>query len=260
MKKFVPVAFLTLFLFACSTTKKANDTTTSTENMPIKGGRIMTEGIDFRATGNEPFWSLDMDFQGSMHFIDVEGYELTIATGKGEKAMDADVTRYHGETDRGSLTVQIFRQPCENSMSGARSDYTVQVEIKKRGEAQAQTLKGCGNYMGEYLLNQKWTLQSIGTTAITNKENAPTLELNLSEERVTGRAGCNRYFGSFKHDKDKKTLDFSQMGATKMACPDLKTEGQFLAALSGKDLIYKLEEDTLYVGSGNQRLTFKKAN
>ena len=108
------------------------------EDHPDITNKRIKDGIDFSATGNEPFWSLDIDFKGSMRYITADGYELTVPAVKGENAMDANVIRYHSATEKGSLTVQVFRQACINSMSGKKSNFRVQVEVKKRGDSVAQ--------------------------------------------------------------------------------------------------------------------------
>jgi heat shock protein HslJ len=49
--------------------------------------------------------------------------------------------------------------------------------------------------------------------------------------KVSGRGGCNRYFGTVEISGDK--LKFGAMGSTKMACPEalMDQEDRFLAAL-----------------------------
>ena len=263
MKAFSPILVLTLFLFACGTTKKAAISPATTadtieDNSAIKQGRIK-DGVDFYATGNEPFWSLSIDFEGSMHYITAEGYELTLPAIKGEKAMDANVTRYHSETEKGALTVQVFTQICEDTMSGKKNNFKVQIEVKKRGDSVTETVTGCGNYIGVYEINDIWTLQRIGSKDIDTADKtitAPTLELRLNENRVLGLAGCNRYSGSFSLEGDK--MIFGYMLSTMMACPSMSLESQFLKLLNEKTLPYKLEKGVLYVGTGENLMTFKR--
>src|SRR5690606_1048363 len=57
---------------AASTAEEATPTPESIEGIPERNPAVFLErfnrGIDFVATGNEPFWSVDIDFEGSMHF------------------------------------------------------------------------------------------------------------------------------------------------------------------------------------------------
>ncbi|MET3112526.1 heat shock protein HslJ [Pedobacter sp. CG_S7] len=251
MKQFIPLLLLTMLLTACSITKQ--ETTT--------GAPADKTNINFSATGNEPFWSLNIDFNASMHFKTIDGYELIVPTVKGEKAADANVTRYYSVTPEGALTVQIFNQPCVDNMSGKNNDFKVQVNLKKSGDKEEQSFNGCGNYLGTYQLNTIWTLQSIGSKNIDLKKTSnrlPNMELNLNEERVFGYAGCNRYSGSFKLEKD--SITFGNLLSTKMACAALDVETEFLAALSAEKKPYKIVEGVLYIGKGAKMLTFKKVN
>ena len=114
---------------------------------------------------------------------------------------------------------------------------------------------------GTYQLNAIWTLQSIGSKNIdpkTTSNGLPNMELNLNEERIFGYAGCNRYSGNFKLEKD--SIRFGNLMSTKMACGDLNMETEFLAALSGKKQPFKIVEGKLYIGQGAEMLTFKKVN
>lgn len=105
------------------------------------------QGIDFVATGNEPFWSLEMDLEKSMHFKSIEGFEIITPVPTPVKAMYSDVSRYHAETEQGTLTVQIGKLECINDMSGERSDYTVTISTKNKTDKDYKTYKGCGRYL-----------------------------------------------------------------------------------------------------------------
>ena len=84
---------------------------------PDKFQTQFEQGIDFIATGNEPFWRLEIDFDKFMHFKMLDGFEITTAVGTGIKAMDANVIRYTANNDSGTLTVQIQKTACINDKS-----------------------------------------------------------------------------------------------------------------------------------------------
>ena len=46
---------------------------------------------------------------------------------------------------------------------------------------------------------------------------------------VIGHGGCNRFFGSYTQEGN--TLTFGPLASTKMACPNLKQEQEFMSAL-----------------------------
>jgi heat shock protein HslJ/uncharacterized membrane protein len=251
MTKSLSLLLTTLILFSCSAPKLATNPPSIAENEEI---------INFAATGNEPFWSLTINFDSTMNFKTADGYELRVPAVAGEKAADANVTRYHSETSKGALTVQVFNQPCEDSMSGKMNDFSIQVEVKKAGVTAADTYKGCGNYRGTYQLNTIWILQSIGDTKIDlakYQQGGPAIDIRLNEKRVYGNAGCNRFSGSLAVNGDE--LLIGPLMSTKMACDNLNIEVQMLSKLSEKSIKYRIVGDTLLLGEGTDLLTFKKA-
>ena len=60
----------------------------------------------------------------------------------------------------------------------------------------------------------------------------PRLEISVTEGRVTGTTGCNRFNGSLK--ADTRSVSFGSLSTTRMACMgDVGTfEQQFLAEMS----------------------------
>jgi heat shock protein HslJ/uncharacterized protein YecT (DUF1311 family) len=73
-------------------------------------------------------------------------------------------------------------------------------------------------------------------TEIDGKALAAGVEASFAidaEGRVSGRGGCNRYFGSAEIAGDR--LDIGELGSTRMACPEpaMGEEQRLLAALGG---------------------------
>lgn len=65
----------------------------------------------------------------------------------------------------------------------------------------------------------KWELKSLNDREVkfTDNNSEVYLQFNEAEKKVSGRGGCNRFFGNYEMDGDK--LKFSPLGATRMACP-----------------------------------------
>ena len=77
---------------------------------------------------------------------------------------------------------------------------------------------------------REWVLATLPGAEVGDVERIPTLTLQPEEGRVTGSAGCNRYFGSY--EKDGTALSFGQAGATMMACAHgMELERSFLSML-----------------------------
>jgi heat shock protein HslJ len=104
-----------------------------------------------------------------------------------------------------------------------------------------------------------WQLQSYGKQGEEQQpleDSQITAEFNMEEQKVNGRSGCNRYFGTYKADVSK--ISFGPLGSTRMACEEalMDQEMVFLDILQSAGS-YAIEERTLkVVGSDDRVLTF----
>lgn len=79
------------------------------------------------------------------------------------------------------------------------------------------------------LTGTEWVAESINGKPVIEPGG---VTLAFADERVTGRSGCNRYFGTARHANGR--LKIEQVGATKMACLRdglMQQESEFLATL-----------------------------
>jgi heat shock protein HslJ len=79
--------------------------------------------------------------------------------------------------------------------------------------ALALGLAACDETGTETLTGTKWVAETINGKPVIEPGG---VTLTLSDERVTGRSGCNTYFGAAEHRDG--TLKIGSIGATKMAC------------------------------------------
>ena len=105
--------------------------------------------IEFKATGNEPFWLVEIDSDKNIHFKQMDGVDIKVPAEKEIKTSDANVTRYHSETLEETITVLLIKKSCTDSMSGIENDYTVTVQLKKKSNKEYQEFNGCGNYLAD---------------------------------------------------------------------------------------------------------------
>ncbi len=91
-------------------------------------------------------------------------------------------------------------------------------------------------------LNGSWKVISIDGKEITAEN--PTMVIDIPEGKLSGFAGCNRMFGNIVLDGTPYGISFTQVGATRMACPDMATEQAFL---------YMLEKITTFQPIDNNR-------
>lgn len=88
----------------------------------------------------------------------------------------------------------------------------------------------------------KWTL------ADPVKGKTPTLTIEAG--KVTGNGGCNNYFGDLTLDATVGNFSVSNVGSTRMACPNMSEESNFFSMLSNATK-YVVTGNTLELYKGN---------
>jgi len=88
-----------------------------------------------------------------------------------------------------------------------------------------------------------------------------TIRFDADSARVTGFAGCNRYFGSYSLGADELALTFGAVGMTKMACAQgMDLERQLGEALTQTSR-YTLQEGRLtLLDATGPRATFVRGS
>lgn len=98
-----------------------------------------------------------------------------------------------------------------------------------------------------------WQLKSINGAPFTARATLTFPEPG----KIAGRAPCNSYFGAQKAPYPWFEID--SVASTKMACPDLKLENQFLQAL-GKMTLSEATGNTLILSNDKgDQMVFKAA-
>lgn len=212
-------------------------------------------GTDFHASGNEPFWSLEIDRQKEIRFTILSGDSITLPFTEPTRLQDVAASSYRLETKNGLLTAIIFDRPCVNDMSGDTLSKSVEVTYKNN------RYMGCGQFLADYRLHDIWVLESMGDKQISDlklSRGAPMLELNLTANRASGHSSCNGIGGRL--EVEGHYISFSQMIGTMMACDDNGFERDYLKLLSQKNMPYEVQEGKLTIHSGNTALRYKKVD
>ncbi|SDY58462.1 META domain-containing protein [Hymenobacter psychrophilus] len=220
---------------------------------------LRRRGVDFVATGTEPFWSLELT-PGQMRFRTVAGADsLLLPLPAPSQAQDAPVLRYRAKTAAEELIITIAQRPCQNAMSGEMLPYTVTVQAQTAAQPTVRSFAGCGRYLGDYRLHDLWALESMDGQAVVAAQfgqKKPYLELNLTTEQVLGFSGCNGLGGSLT--PERAGLRFGTLRGTMMACPALAFEQKFLKALSGQSFTHQIENRRLTLKNRTSTLVFRK--
>lgn len=200
-------------------------------------------GVDFVAHGNEPSWSIEIDFEQNLilRTLDLDSLAAPINKVSSEGSTTILSMRLQEDT----LKVRLSPTGCMNDMSGAYSDYSVEIISKELNG------RGCGEFINPlYKLTGRWTLASFGEDAAKETDfinGLPELQFNVIEKKVSGSTGCNRLSGGFKASEEG-SLSFLPLATTRMFCEG-KGESKFLNTLQQVDH-YKMEGDKLLLTKG----------
>lgn len=194
--------------------------TWSGQQLPLcaPGGTIIPP---YRASGNEPFWSVSYD-----------GWSATL-TRPGEEPITLDAV-ISDASERGQTLVAgdaadgwtLHAQDglCIDDMSGMPHPQRVALHF------QSQSLQGCGGDPNRLLQGARWTISHVGERPISAAE-APYIRFE-TDNKVHGNAGCNNFFGTYALTGE--SLSLSDLANTRKACPteQMALEKELLSALS----------------------------
>lgn len=94
---------------------------------------------------------------------------------------------------------------------------------------------------------KKWTV--INMKGIINLVENPFLIFDEKENKISGSASCNNFFGGYATVNNN--LTFSQLGVTRIMCPNMIIETTFLNHLNSVRH-FKIENDKLFLLDENQ--------
>lgn len=218
-------------------------------------------GVDFFARGNEPNWTLEIDFEKSMSFVMFEGFKIITPAAEGIKALDSDVTLYTAKTDSGELVITVIKDKCQDNMSGEYFPYKVRVEAKSSSDFSYNTFEGCGRFLYDMRLYDIYVMEEM-TGFNFKKEKLmkgrPQFEFNLTEMRFSGHAGCNQINGGITVIGNK--INFGNLVGTLMACPNMKVERAVIEALNQKTVTYSIDKMKLTIISGKTKMVLQKVD
>jgi len=245
MKNLV-ITLLTVFgLMACSQQRLTNHTpaTEYGEKGPEYSDLLMNKlenGIDFIASGSEPFWSLEIDFDKQIHFVGPHGDSINVEVPDAIRLQDVAATSYSAKTGNGHLTIVVYDQPCVDNLTGKELPKTVHISASNK------EYKGCGSYLSDYRLNDIWVLESINDHKIKISDfpkGLPRMELSLTQNQVFAFAGCNEFSGSM--EVMGKKIRFGRFSGTLMACQHMNFESEYLGRLANKTVPFHIEPGKL---------------
>lgn len=216
------------------------------EDMPKEQWKEKVEqGIDFKSTGNEPFWMMEIDFEGNIMFKTMNGDSVSVPVPKMELKKETKTRVLN--TDSAGLSAGYSPVGCINSMSGLVHGYSVRVNY---GDTE---YIGCGDMISrDHQLIDYWRPVSIAGNTIESLEKKAWLKVHTTKDSISGFTGCNYFSAALKIDKEK--VKATNMTITQMACPD-SIGSEFVKAMEmtstynykNQTLKFLNEEDTLMI-------------
>ena len=108
------------------------------------------------------------------------------------------------------------------------------------------------NWYGKHLT----VVEMMGTPVQTSGTTTDAhLIFNSENGIINGSGGCNRIFGDYRLDK-KKSIRFSEVGATRMACQNMNFETRFLDLLD-QVRYYDFEGNVMLLQNGRRETILK---
>ena len=202
--------------------------------------KLISQGVDFYARGNEPFWALDMDFEDNYQFKTMDGFQINVPSVGGTKAMDAQVTLYFAEVESGTLIITIQEERCQDTMADEVFDFSVRVRVKSGGDADFKEYTGCGNFLPDLALHDIWILEKINNMELSinnHGQGLPRFDFFAMNGKVLGNAGCNDFNGKFSI-KGHREIQFEAMALTRKLCPDMEIENILSSNVFGNRMKY----------------------
>ena len=82
-------------------------------------------------------------------------------------------------------------------------------------------------------LDGEWSVVELNGKKLDPADSKQLIVIDVAGKHLSGNAGCNRMNGNIEYtDAQKNIIKFPQVATTRMACPDMQAEQEFLEALN----------------------------
>lgn len=169
------------------------------------------------ARGNEPSFLLSIGADEVSLEMPLDG--ITFRSSNVTRSTVDGQARIEVSAGGNRLEATIEQRLCADTMTG------MPFPIAVRAEFNGRKLAGCGGSTFT-ALEGGWRVLGLDGKPLPDGVVA-TIAFE-APDKVSGKSGCNRYFGAFKLDAER--LAIGPLGATRMACPkdEMEVEQRFL--------------------------------
>ncbi len=253
-----------LTFFSCRTQEIKNthidkSALTAEKLISAKGYEMRMRGIDFFASGKEPFWSIAIDFEQNVYFKS-EGLDKDVIISIRKLIQDVEKPESNYQIKGEGINLRIHIKPNANPFiyDETNKPYTVQIEAKRNKDTDWQIYQGQGEYFGKLTLHDIWGLTELNGKSVSDYQiiEEPYVEIHLDNNRMSGFLGCNVFGGPCYFGRGK--IVTGPLMSTKKACLNSNIEADFAQALSNKSFLYKVDNGILTLWNDQSKLIFKK--
>ena len=258
MKYCLSILYLCILIVSCNPSQNR----VNTQSHPVisieevrKTDLMQEKGIDFFAEGSVPVnWNLQMNYDDTVRFIADDGISIRYAYNQLKKDNKAERSIFSARASGGEFTIVVTEKIC--TVPVQKEVFSKQVKVTFN----TSSYSGCGKYLSNNLLNNKWLLEKIGNIMLKSEEynRIPVIQFDLAKGTVTGNDGCNSISG--KMEVQGNRIKFSKLLSTKMACSKKSENKIFSEQISNKLVDYYFKADKLYLYLPDDNLmVFKKS-
>jgi heat shock protein HslJ/uncharacterized membrane protein len=224
--------------------------------------RKFQNDIQFYAVGNEPFWSLDINTNLFIRFNVMDSISMNLPAVKPILSDNGQTLLYYTKLQQQQLIIEMDPVECIDNMSGKVFSHTVSIEAID-GTNKNVYVTGCGMYVPDFRLNDKFTLAAINGREIDISafgKNPPNIVFDFEEMRVYGSGGCNGFGGQFKF-KGQQEIAIGALHSTLKACDNMDIETKMYSILQNGTFSFDISNaGTLKMYNGADVLVFRRAD
>ena len=210
--KYIFSIFISIIFLSCNNSQKTTksiSTNIEQQNIEKKNTTLLNAGVDFTASGDSPTnWELTLNYEDSIRFKTNNGIALTFATNKCNRTETPVGIKFYTTIKGETIEINIFTKLCDDK----RKTQIVTIQFVTK------TYTGCGSYLKNLALNNKWILYKIRGKFVDDYKTTPTLLIDIDKNICKGNDGCNNINTNIIVQGDK--IIFNEIKFSKKTCAD----------------------------------------
>jgi heat shock protein HslJ/uncharacterized membrane protein len=217
--------------------------------------------VYFKANGTQPVWHLEIAEDEIQFNSSTPGFERVIMPhAEPVRSENGQIKTYKLKTREAEMEIEVTDMLCQNPNSRERFPFSVNVNIKRKGEHTPTVFSGCGLYVPDSRLQGRWRIETVKSVAVPDtafKSQPLILELAVDGSYFTCFSGCNTISGRLFFERT--LLRFTDLVIPKEKCDQMEMEKNIISALQFTTQ-YAVTRDDLTLGNPSMTLlTMHKA-